>query len=112
MSATISRVAGRWFVSMTVDTNDNAHLSKIENQDAVGVDLGVSVLAALNRLKRLSRSLSRKVKGSHNRKKARMKLARLYAKITNVRQDRLHKPTTQLTCRFHTIGIEDLYGFL
>ena len=37
-----------------------------------------------------------------------MKLARLHAKITHVRQDSLHKLTTQLTCRFHTIGIEDL----
>src|SRR3990167_932464 len=45
MSATISRVAERLFVSITVDTYDNSHLLKAENQGAVGVDLGVSVLA-------------------------------------------------------------------
>lgn len=78
MSATISRVADRWFVSLTVDTPDSSHLPKAENQGAVGVDLGVSALATLstgevidgpkahkvllNRLQRLSRSLSRKQK--------------------------------------------------
>ncbi len=52
--------------------------------------------------------MSRKVKGSKNRKKARMKLARLHARISNIRKDALHQLTTGLTRRFHTIGIEDL----
>lgn len=124
MSATISRVADRWFASITVDTSDTSHLPKAENQGAVGVDLGVSALAALStgemfpspkphkalldRLRRLSRSLSRKQKGSANRKKARARLAKLHARIVNIRADALHKLTTDLTRRFHTIGIEDL----
>ena len=124
MSATISRVADRWFVSIAVDTGDSSHLPKAENQGAVGVDLGVSALATLStgetiigpkphkalltRLQRLSRSLSRKQKGSANRKKAKAKLARLHARIANIRQDAMHKLTTDLTRRFHTIGIEDL----
>lgn len=125
MSATISRVADRWFVSITVDTPDDSHLPKAENQGAVGVDLGVSALATLStgeppipgpkahkallaRLQRLSRGLSRKVKGSENRKKAKAKLARLHARIGNIRKDALHQLTTNLTRRFHTIGIEDL----
>ncbi len=124
MSATISRVADRWFVSITVDTPDDLPLLKAENQGAVGVDLGVSALATLStgesipgpkahktflcRLQRLSRSLSRKVKGSANRKKAKGKLARLHARIGNLRQNALHQLTTDLTRRFHTIGIEDL----
>lgn len=124
MSATISRVADRWFVSITVDTPDNLHLPKTENQGAVGVDLGVSTLAtlstgesiagpkaykaSLSKLKRLSRGLSRKQKGSENRKKAKHKLARLHARISNIRNDALHKLTSCLTRRFHTIGIEDL----
>ena len=45
MSATISGVADRWFVSITVDTKDNSHLPKAENQGVVGVDLGVSARA-------------------------------------------------------------------
>jgi transposase, IS605 OrfB family, central region len=124
MSATVSRVADRRFVSITVDTPDTSHLPKAENQGAAGVDLGVSALATLStgetipgpkphkalldRLRRLSRSLSRKQKGSANRKKARARLAKLHARIANIRADALHKFTTDLTRRFHTIGIEDL----
>jgi putative transposase len=124
ISATISRVADRWFVSITVDTPDSSHLPQAENQGAVGVDLGVSALATLStgeaipgpkphkslldRLRRLSRSLSRKQKGSANRKKAGARLAKLHARIANIRSDALHKLTTDLTRRFHTIGIENL----
>src|SRR5690606_21193702 len=90
MSATVSRVADRWVVSITVQTEDLSHLPEAKNQGVVGVDLGVSALATLstgeaihgpkphralsNRLRRLSRSLSRKQKGSANRKKAKAKL--------------------------------------
>jgi len=125
ISATISRVANRWFVSITVDTQNDSPRPKAENQGAVGVDLGVSALATLStgeppipgpkphkallsRLQRLSRSLSRKAKGSRNREKAKAKLARLHARIANIRRDALHKLTTDITRRFHTIGIEDL----
>jgi len=124
MSATVSRVADKWFVSIVVDTPDDSHLPQAENQGAVGVDLGVSALATLStgetitgpkphkallaRLQRLSRSLSRKVKGSANRKKAKGKLARLHARIASIRGNALHKLSTDLTRRFHTIGIEDL----
>jgi len=124
MSATVSRVADRWYVSIAVDTSDSSHLLKAENQGEVGVDLGVSALATLStaeavpgpkphkallsRLRRLSRSLSRKQKGSANRCKAKARLARLHARIAAIRSDALHKLTTDLTRRFHTIGIEDL----
>jgi len=124
LSATVSRVADGWFVSIAVETQDNSHLPKAENQGAVGVDLGVTALATLstgetiegpkphkallNRLRRLSRSLSRKQKGSRNRNKAKVKLSRHHAKIACIRSDALHKLTTDLTRRFHTIGIEDL----
>ena len=123
LSATISRTADQWFASITVDT-DSSHLPPAENQGVVGVDLGVSALATLStrevvagakphkallsRLQRLSRSLSRKVKGSANRTKAKAKLAKLHARIANIRKDTLHQLTTDLTRRFHTIGIEDL----
>ncbi|MDX9701403.1 MAG: RNA-guided endonuclease TnpB family protein [Rhodocyclaceae bacterium] len=124
MSATVSRVADRWFVSLTVDTPDTSHLPPAENQGAEGVDLGVAALATLStgetipgpkahkallgRVQRLSRSLSRKQKGSCNRKKAQRKLARLHARIANIRSHALHTLTTDLTRRFHTLGIEDL----
>jgi putative transposase len=118
-------VADRWFVSITVDTQDNLHLPKAENQGAVGVDLGVKALATLStgeppipgpkahtalldRVQRRSRSLSRKQKDSANWRKAKANLAKLHARIANIRSDALNKLTTNLTCRFHTIGIEDL----
>jgi putative transposase len=125
MSATITRVADRWFVSIAVDAPDSSHLPQAENQGAAGVDLGVSALATLStgeppipgpkphtalldRLRRLSRSLSRKHKGSANRKKAKARLAKLHARIAAIRSDALHELTTDLTRRFRTIGIEDL----
>ena len=48
MSATITRVADKWFVSVTVEIQENPHLQKAKNQGAVGVDLGVSNLATLS----------------------------------------------------------------
>ncbi|MHB1513667.1 MAG: RNA-guided endonuclease InsQ/TnpB family protein [Acidiferrobacter sp.] len=123
-SATVSRVADRWFVSIAVDTQDTSHLAQAENQGAVGVDLGVKALATLStgegvhgpkalamllaRLRRTSRSLSRKVKGSSNRHQAKAKLAKLHARIACVRQDGLHKLSADLTRRFSTIVLEDL----
>lgn len=123
VSATVSRVADRWFVSVQVEIEPKASVS--ENQGkAVGVDLGVKALATmsdgsvfkgpkalrhcLTKLKRLSRSLSRKVRGSGNRRKAKAMLARLHARISNIRKDALHKLTTDIARRFQVIGIEDL----
>ena len=124
VSASISRTADHWYASITVDTPD-ATLPQAENQGAVGVDLGVTRLATLStgetfggpkalcslldRLRRLSRSLSRKAKGSRNRSKAKRALARLHARIANVRSNGLHQLSTSITRRFHTIGIEDLH---
>ncbi|WP_430626172.1 RNA-guided endonuclease InsQ/TnpB family protein [Sulfobacillus thermotolerans] len=144
LSATISRVADRWFVSIAVDPEEPPQ-RRAENQGAVGVDWGVSALATLStgekvigpkphralrkRLRRLSRSLSRKHRAakaklglaanapipkgvrlpvSENAKKSRAKLSRLHARVANIRADALHKLTSDLTRRFHTIGIEDL----
>ena len=120
-SAVVSRTADRWFVSLTVEME---HVTPIrENQAVVGVDLGIKALATLSddtppiespkalkgnskKLKRLSGSLSRKVKGSANRLKA--KIARLHARISTIRNDALHKLTTDLVKRFDIIGVEDL----
>ena len=124
VSATVSRVAGRWYASITVDMPDGPPLPPAENQGVVGVDLGVTTLATLSngeafigpkalrsslkKLRRLGRALSRKVKGSRNRVKAKLKLARLHARIANLRRDSLHQLTTSITRRFHTVSIEDL----
>ena len=123
ISASIERVADRWYASIIVDTIAS-FLPPAENQGAVGMDLGVTTLATLStgetfvgpkalrsllaRVKRLSRSLSRKVKGSRNYAKAKAKLARLHARIADIRRDGLHKLTTSITSKYQIIGIEDL----
>ena len=124
LSASISRTADHWYASITVDIPE-VPLPHAENGGAVGIDLGVTHLATLStgetvagpkalrtlldHLRRLSRNLSRKVKGSRNRSKAKTKLARLHARIANVRANSLHQLSTAITRRFHTIGIEDLH---
>ena len=60
------------------------------------------------KLKRLQKALSTKQKGSNNRYKARVKVARVYAQITDARKDFLHKLTTQLVRENQTIVVEDL----
>ena len=123
ISASISRIADRWFASIVVETEEIPRVNK--NQATVGIDLGINALATLstgeviqgpkplkqllNRLKRLSRSLSRKEKGSKNRHKAKIQLSRLHARISNIRQDALHKLTTYVTKIFSRIVIEDLH---
>ena len=123
VSATIARVADQWYASITVESLD-LPVPSTDNQGTVGVDLGIKALVTLStgetfegpkalrsflmRLRRLSRALSRKVKGSRNRAKARLKLAKLQARIANIRRDSLHQLSTSITRRFHTIGIEDL----
>jgi putative transposase len=122
LSATVNRVADRWFVSIPVELEITP--AARENQAAVGVDFGLKRFATLStgevveapkllqkllgKLRRLSRSLSRKKRGSANRRKAQQRLARLHARIANARQDFIHKFTTDLVRRFSTIGVEDL----
>ena len=124
--ATVSRTAKRWFVSISVEV-DLPVLASENQARCAGVDLGVKNLAtlasleqeimvsgpkplraALRRLRRLQRSLSRKVKGSRNRDKARLKVARCHARIADVRADALHKLTTWLIRTYGCVVIEDL----
>jgi len=122
LSATVSRRADQWYVSIQVEIEDVLVVRK--NHGTVGVDLGISHLATLStgehvegpkplksamvKLRRLSKAVSRKKKGSQNRRKAVVKLARQHARIVDIRNDALHKLTTDLVRRFDVIGIEDL----
>lgn len=128
MSAVISKSGTRWFASITIELSEAANQLKstqTKNQGVVGVDLGVSSLATLStgeppiagpkayhqllkKVKRLSRRLSRKQKGSSNRYKAKERLAKLHARIRAIRHDALHKLSHHLTSRFESIVIEDL----
>jgi putative transposase len=121
-SVVVSRQADAWYASFSVEVEYEPDVRADES--VVGVDLGITALATLSdgspkiaapkplrrllqKLKRLSRSLTRTVRGSCNRGKAKTKLSRLHRRIAAVRADVLHKLTTSLT-RYHTIVIEDL----
>ena len=122
MGAVVSRTADRWFVSLTVNVD---HVTPVrETQTVGGVDLGVKALATLSdgtiiegpkalrrnlkTLRRRSRAHSRKVNGSANRRKSAARLARLHARIANIRRDAVHKATARVVRQFDIIGIEDL----
>ena len=122
LSAIVSRSADKWFVALTVETDFK--ISMKTDLGPVGVDLGITILATLStgekivgpkaykkrlkQLRRLSKSLSRKQKGSNNWVKAKTKLARLHFRIANIRKDSLHKLTNKLVTNYSIIGIEDL----
>jgi putative transposase len=122
MSATVKRKANYWFVVVSVLTEDT--FTTCDNQEVVGVDLGIKTLATLSngeqwisssplrnrlqKLKFLQRRLSRKVKGSTNRRKQQMKVAKLHYEISCIRKDCLNKLTTHLCKNFKVICIEDL----
>ena len=131
LGATVTRTADRWFLSVQVETEVfplqqvQGRLSRSETQaNVVGVDLGIKHLAtlsdgrtfdnpkplrrALRKLRRLNRRLHRKSRGSANRHRAAMRVARLHARIANVRQDVLHKLTTALARDYDHVVIEDL----
>jgi len=121
-TVTVSRdAAGRWFVSMLVE---DSIASAPATTNAVGLDAGITSLVTLStgekvanprherrdraRLARAQRELSRKAKGSANREKARRKVARVHARITDRRRDFLHKLSTRLVRENQTVVIEDL----
>ena len=120
---TVSRRAGRWYASLTVEREEPA-VREAPRGGAVGVDLGVKTLATLSdgtvienprylrkserRLKKAQKALSRKAMGSKRRAKARAKVARLHARVANQRLDAMHKLTTWLASTFSHISVEDL----
>lgn len=121
-SASVSRIADRWFISFSIDVGE---YTKERTGDAVvGVDLGVKdaiVLStgekmegpkplrkSLKALRRRARRLSRKMKKSNRREKAKRRLARLHSRISNIRNDFLHKTTTRLCRENQAVVIEDL----
>ncbi|MDJ1175699.1 RNA-guided endonuclease InsQ/TnpB family protein [Roseofilum capinflatum] len=113
--------SGCWYVSLLVDISI-APLPPATGK--LGIDLGISSLLTLSdgtkitnpktfrdkrrKLRKAHKALARKQKGSNNRYKARLKVARIHAEIADARQDHLHKLTTQLICENQMIVVEDL----
>ena len=121
-SATISKTpSNQYYISILVDT-ENIQLPKNDNK--IGIDLGLKEFAVCSngdrfdnpknlrksekKLAKLQRELSRKQKGSNNRYKARLKVAKLHQKIANQRKDFLHKLSTKIISENQVIVLEDL----
>ena len=119
---TVSRRAGCWYASLTVEREPVA--KPAPKGGVVGVDLGVKNLATLSdgtvipnpralgaslkTLRKAQQALSRKVKGSARREKARERVARLHARVADVRADAINKATTMIAETYSVVCVEDL----
>jgi len=121
LSAPVSEQAEHWYVSVLVEQE---HVVPANSGPTVGVDLGVKTLATLSdgatepnprhlrtclkKLKRLQRAVSRKQKGSGNRRKAVRKVAILHRTVANQRANTLHQLTSRLAKTKAVVMVEDL----
>ena len=121
MSATVSKTADMWFISVQVEQtiSDSVPIGPV-----LGVDIGIKTLATISdgrtfenpralgraqkQLRRLNKSVSRKKKGSANRKKAVARFARRHYRVSCIRLDSTHKATTAIAKSCSVVGIEDL----
>jgi putative transposase len=121
-SVTVVRdAAGRYFASFVVPTTDEP-LPQVEPE--IGIDLGLTHFAVLSdgtkvdapkflrraarKLKRLQQALCRKARGSANRKRAVVKVARAHARVADMRRDWLHKLSTAIIRDNQAVYVEDL----
>ena len=125
-TVTISKTpTGKYFASVLVEVNEELpKLKPIDENKAFGIDLGIKTFAvlsngeeiqnpkhlrsALKRLKKQQRKVSKKIKGSNNRKKEVKKLAVIHEKVSNKRNDFLHKVTAKLVSEHDTLCLETL----
>lgn len=124
-SATLSKTkSGNFFLSILVEMNDT-ELKRFERTNKqVGIDLGVKDFVITSdgevfenkhffkkkekQVRRLQRQISRKVKGSNNRNKTKIRIARLFERITNKKVAYIHYITNELLTYFDTIFMENL----
>jgi putative transposase len=127
-SITITKTkSGNYYASILVETEDIKNEVKQPKNKVCGIDLGLKEFATITddngtykiehpkylrkaekRLKRLQRALSRKQKGSKNKEKARIKLAKQYEYVSNLRNDFLHKLSKAIIDDNQVIVVEDL----
>jgi putative transposase len=125
-TVTVTKDAGgRYFASFVVETDPAADLDRFEDSTAsVGLDLGLTHFAVLSdgrkitapkffrraerKLKKAQQNLARKQKGSSNRKKAVVKVARAHARTADARRDFHHKLSTTIIRENQAVYVEDL----
>lgn len=124
-SATLSKTkSGNFFLSILIEMEDD-ELKRFEHtNEQVGIDLGVKDFVITSdgevfenkhffkkeekQMKKLQRQLSKKVRGSNNRKKVQIRIAKLFERITNKKDAYIHYVTNELLTYFDTIFMEDL----
>ncbi|MCX5136616.1 transposase [Streptomyces sp. NBC_00340] len=121
----IKDAAGRYFASFVIDTDPAVDATRMPETDrTIGIDLGLTHFAVLSdgtkidsprflrgaekKLKKTQRELSRKQKGSKNRDRARLKVARAHATVADARREFHHQLSTQLISENQGIAVEDL----
>ncbi|MET8432920.1 RNA-guided endonuclease TnpB family protein [Streptomyces sp900116325] len=118
----VKDAAGRYFASFVVQTGPEEMLPEVAGQ--VGIDLGLSHFAILSdgtkiesprflrraekKLKREQRRLARKAKGSNNRTKARIKVARAHTRVADARREFHHQLSTRIIRENQAVAVEDL----
>ena len=125
-TATVSMNSTRQYhISILVDDGkEDPAKQPFDESTTIGVDVGIKHFATISdgtkidnhrhlqssslKLSVLQRRLSRKQKGSSNRNKARLKVAKQHLKISNQRKDFLHKTTSKLTSENQAIAVETL----
>ena len=124
-SATLSKTkSGNYFLSVLVLMNDDEFKQFQYTNDKVGIDLGIKDFVITsdgevfenkhffktseNKIKKLQKQLSKKVKGSNNRNKARVKLAKVYEHLTNQRLNYIHYVVNSLLTTYDYVFMEDL----
>lgn len=124
-SATLSKTkSGKFYLSVLVSMNEEEFKQFSHTNNRVGIDLGVKDFVITsdgevfenkhffkeseNRIKKLQRQLSKKVKGSNNRDKARTKIAKEFEHLTNQRIDYIHNVVNSLLRTYDYIFMEDL----
>jgi len=124
---TVSRDGNQWYCSITCEVNlPDKQLPDLEicQDNIVGIDVGLKEFATLSdttvipnprhlnkklkKLKREQRWLSRKTKGSQNRKKQIEKVQTVHRKVRNTRKDFLHKITSNMIAKYSGVVLEDL----
>lgn len=124
-SCTISKSpTGNYFVSILVEFVQNVQTISLKKENVVGLDFDMKNLytdsqciradyprfyrRALEKLAREQRKLSHCVKGSNNRRKQKLKVAKVHEEVANCRKDFLHKKSRELVNSYDAVVIEDL----
>ena len=124
-SATISKTKSeKYYLSILLDIPQDEYVKFKQTGKFVGIDLGVKDFVITsnedkfenkhflkkqeNKIKKLQKQLSRKVKGSNNRNKQRIKLAKVFEHLVNQRENYIHDVVNSLLMKYDTIFMEDL----